>query len=58
MGYLTENMAGRLGITLTMNDSYSTQHHMYVDSGGKKYIDEVAAKLLSHFSHVRLCATP
>ena len=37
-----ENMAGRLGITLTMNDSYSTQHHMYVVNGEKKKkIDEV-----------------
>ena len=36
MGYLTENMAGRLGITLTVNASYSTQHHMYVNSGEKK----------------------
>ena len=31
-----ENMAGRLGITLTMNASYSTQHHMNVDSGEKQ----------------------
>ena len=36
-----ENMAGRLGITLTMNDSYSTQHHMFVVYGEKKKIDEV-----------------